>query len=331
MAQPDAQWPDECKAEVAKKLCDRSTPAQLDVVAAAGTAPGGPGPLTTMEVVKGCITETVWDQNAGHGVPAPDTLDAARALPFTQAFVAGLCDRKISTSEFEHLRSLSVQWNEAVDTAFAANATCAQGGAATYFRAMKREHVDSAALDKALTTAWASDIVEQLTVKEYEATLVKALDNRDTTMAALKVLRKDPLRDEKALSTGGATLARLYVRGVPTSFCVDDQDRVDVVQLILTLPANERAAALSVLREAKQDDVVGAARRALGDTKPEEFGNGTMYELRAGYAFVCKDDQVSARLLELAGCRPAAEGARVTCPTGGAATGRVTKSEGKEG
>jgi hypothetical protein len=62
-----------------------------------------------------------------------------------------------------------------------------------------------------------------------------------------------------------------------------------------------------------------------------------MYELRTGYGSVCKDDQVSARALELAGCKPAPEGPTVVCPAGGAPTAETkkptdakTKSDGKD-
>ncbi len=315
MSKPDAEWPDKCKAEVAKKVCSKAaTPAQLDVIAAAGTTEGGPGPLTTEAVIRLCIAETVWSNDGP--VRAPDTLDDAQAAPFTRAWVIGFCTRKVRAMDFKAMAQLSAPWNRTVDVALDAEPACKESGVAEFIRVQRHAPVDAAALDKALTTPWASDIVEILNVNEHEAVLVKALDNRDTTNAALQVLRKEPHGNEKALSTGGVTLANLYVRGVPTSFCVDDEDRIAVLRLMLTLPAAERAAALKVLRDAdakKQDDVISAARRALGDTQPDTFSSGTMYEMRSGTGSVCKDNQVSARALELAGCKPAPEGPRVIC------------------
>lgn len=315
----DAVWPDECKAEVAKLVCGRPTTQQLDVVAAAGTIVGGPGLLTTTQVIESCVRETTWDAKSGGQVRAEATLNDRQAAPFTRAYVAALCTRKVRAMDYAHTRESSAPWNITVEAALAAEPTCKASGPAEFLLVSSHAPVDAAALERALATAWASDIIEHLNVKDHEATLVKALDNNDTTNAALKVLRKKPYGTEKALSTGGATLAHLYVRGVPTSFCVDDEDRITVLDLILTLPAPERVAALQVLRDAKdQDDVIGAARRALGDTAPVEFHNGTMYEMRSGTGSVCKDDQVSARALERAGCKPAAEGPKVICSAGGA-------------
>lgn len=334
MSRPDAEWPDECKAEVAKMVCpkgERLRKQEHDIIAAAGTAPGGPGPLTTTEVIRHCIAKTVWDTDKGGQVPAPGTLDDAQAAPFTKAFVTGVCTRKISASDYTNMRQVSAPWNRKVDAAIDTEPACRERGPAEFFSMLRYKPVAREALDAALQTAWASDIVSHMTVKEHEEVLIKALDDKRTTEAVLRMLRKPHAPQYRELKTGGAAFARLYARGPPSSFCVDDEERVWIIEdVILGLPVNERAAALQALRAWKnQDDVIGAARRALGDTEPVEFSTGSMTKLRAQYrGAICNDADVVVDLLDLAGCKGGETGSKTpVCPAGGAKTRQEREAE----
>lgn len=301
LAKPEAEWPDKCKASVAAHLCGTErTAAQLDIVAAAGATSG---PLTAAVVIRGCVARTEYDREHDAYPRMKNTLDDARSDPFVRTLVSGLCTRKLPESDYDEATKLAdLQLTSSIERIFASEPACQEPGPATYMDVKRHRPLDATRVEAALATAWGSDIVRRMRVKEHEAFIVKALENNDTAVAALAVLQRG---GEEPLRTGGAELARLYARGVPSSFCTDDEGRVQIVDHLLVLPPEQRAAALQVLRAAKQSDVVGAARRALGDAQPETFSGGVMATF--GSTLPCNDDQTAAIVLKRGGCAPASK------------------------